>query len=61
MLQREKDVLQNELRQSQELIARLQQQQHQHGVLVRSSQIDQLTLQKKQALEKKLSNSRAET
>ena len=61
MLQREKDILQNELRQAHELIARLQQQQHQHGVAVRSSKIDQLTLQKKQVLEKKLSNADRKT
>ncbi|CAF3678945.1 unnamed protein product [Rotaria sordida] len=50
-LRREKEILQNELHTSQELIAKFQQQQ-QHSV--RSNKIDEITLQQKEILEKKL-------
>ncbi|CAF0998589.1 unnamed protein product [Rotaria sp. Silwood1] len=53
-LRREKDVLQNELRSQQELIAKLQQQQHQNGIINRSNKLDEATLYQKEALEKKL-------
>lgn len=54
-LRREKDVLQNELRSQQELVSKLQQQQHQNGLVHRSNKIDEVTLHQKEALEKKLS------
>ncbi len=56
VLRREKDVLQNELRVQQELIAKLQQQQHQNGLINRSTKLDEFTLHQKEALEKKLSS-----
>ncbi|CAF2979138.1 unnamed protein product [Rotaria sp. Silwood2] len=53
-LRREKDVLQNELRSHQELIAKLQHQQQQNGVINRANKLDDATLYQKEALEKKL-------
>ncbi len=55
-LRREKEVLENELRVQQELIAKLQQQQHQNGIINRSNKTDEVTLHQKEALEKKLSS-----
>ncbi|CAF4064379.1 unnamed protein product [Rotaria sp. Silwood2] len=54
VLRREKDVLQNELRSHQELIAKLQHQQQQNGVINRANKLDDATLYQKEALEKKL-------
>lgn len=56
MLRREKDILQSELRAQQEIVAKLQSQQHQTGAVVRSSKIDEATVRQKEALEKKLSS-----
>ncbi|CAF0828367.1 unnamed protein product [Rotaria sordida] len=54
VLRREKDVLQNELRSQQQLIAKLQQQQQQNGVINRSNKLDEANLYQKEALERKL-------
>ncbi|CAF0813168.1 unnamed protein product [Rotaria sordida] len=54
VLRREKDVLQNELRSQQQLIAKLQQQQQQNGVINRSNKLDEATLYQKETLERKL-------
>ncbi|CAF2036201.1 unnamed protein product [Rotaria magnacalcarata] len=53
-LRREKDVLQNELRAQQELVAKIQQQQHQNGVVARSNKFDEASIYQREALEKKL-------
>ncbi|CAF1217632.1 unnamed protein product [Adineta steineri] len=53
-LRREKDVLQNELRIQQELVAKMQSSQHQNGMVTRTSKLDEVTLHQKEALEKKL-------
>ncbi|CAF4440822.1 unnamed protein product [Rotaria sp. Silwood2] len=53
-LRREKDVLQNELHTSQELVTKFQQQQYQNVITGRSNNINEITLQQKEAFEKKL-------
>ncbi|CAF1399334.1 unnamed protein product [Adineta ricciae] len=53
-LRRERDILQNELRVQQELVAKLQNQQHNNGMVTRTSKLDEVTLHQKEALEKKL-------
>ncbi|CAF1448141.1 unnamed protein product [Rotaria sp. Silwood1] len=54
VLRREKDILQNELHTSQELISKFQQQQQQNVIPIRSNKIDENTLQQKEAHERKL-------
>ncbi|CAM4962931.1 unnamed protein product [Rotaria socialis] len=53
-LRREKDVLQNELHTSQELIAKFQQQQYQNVLVNRSNKVDEISAQQKEALQNKL-------
>jgi hypothetical protein len=55
VLRREKDVLENELRIQQELVAKYQVQQQANGHVNRSNRSDDALLHQKQALEKKLS------
>ncbi|CAF4204791.1 unnamed protein product [Rotaria magnacalcarata] len=53
-LRREKDILQNELHTSQELIAKFQQQQYQNILVNRSNKVDEISAQHKVALQNKL-------
>ena len=55
-LRREKEVLQNELRTQQELVNKLQLQQHQNGTVVRANRADDFSLHQREALERKLSS-----
>lgn len=54
VLRREKDLLQNELRIQQDLVAKLQVQQQQNGSAARANRLDEVNFHQKEALERKL-------